>query len=567
VPAVDASRFHLGGTIAGRYRIERALGEGAMGAVVAARHLSLDETVAVKFPRRELCRDPLVVAHFTREAKALARIKSDHVAHVLDVGVSLAVGPYIVMEYLEGTDLGSVLQSEGPLSPSRAVEYVLQACEALVAAHAEGITHRDIKPENLFLARRGEFETLKVLDFGISQDAPQRRLLDGVAPADEGDAPMGTPEYMAPERIRSDRAADHRSDIWSLGIVLHELVTGRVPFDGDSIPEICARVLEAAPLPLERDENVLPAALRAIVTRCLQRDPAERYQSVQELAAALMPLETMTERFRGRLTGSFKLPKGSLTLADAMAFAAKSGEAPPQVRRAPEIKLGRRLSWWLRDGLLMIEDLPISRRLRVTLDSLALSGSVSAKSLALAVSGLVLLILAVAYLGSINLMRPPPSARPVRAKSAAPLMNAVSQPPAPIPAPFPARDPLMTSEETDTAAASEASAGAAQSLVAPAPSSRSVSVRKTSERAREGEIGKSTSSRGTKKRTTQARDTAGARARSVIGDDKPRRRVRLVDETSSAELVKLPAAGLAGTTGRATLTAPALSRHASPPKR
>jgi tRNA A-37 threonylcarbamoyl transferase component Bud32 len=304
----EAERFHVGATIAGRYLVERPIGEGAMGAVALARHVSLDERVAIKFLRPELRRDPVAIERLSREAKALARIKSDHVCRVLDVGVTLSVGPYMVMEYLEGTDLGELIDAEGPLPVERAVECLLQVCEALTVAHTAGITHRDLKPQNLFLARHGQFETLKVLDFGIAEDQAEVTSLEPSGPAsrERSRAPLyGTPSYMSPERVRNDTAADHRSDIWSVGVVLHELVTGRAVFDAPTLTETCARVLSDAPLDLEMDESVLPASLRVIIARCLERDPERRYQSVEELAAALAPLATMQERFRGRSTGAF----------------------------------------------------------------------------------------------------------------------------------------------------------------------------------------------------------------------------------------------------------------------
>src|SRR5688572_20428395 len=152
----EAERFHVGATIAGRYSVERPIAEGAMGAVALARHVSLDETVAIKFLKPELRRDPVAIARLSREARALARIKSDHVARVLDVGATLTVGPYMVMEYLEGTDLGELLEAEGPLPVARVVEISMQICEALTVAHTAGIVHRDIKPQNLFLARHGQ---------------------------------------------------------------------------------------------------------------------------------------------------------------------------------------------------------------------------------------------------------------------------------------------------------------------------------------------------------------------------------------------------------------------------
>jgi serine/threonine protein kinase len=314
----NARRFHVGSTIAGRYRVERPIGEGAMGAVALARHVTLDETVAIKFLPPELRRDPVANARLSREAKALARIKSDHVARVLDVGTTLSVGPYMVMEYLEGIDLGDVLETEGPLPVARAVECVLQVCEALAVAHTAGITHRDIKPQNLFLARHGQFETLKILDFGIAEDTRPAGTSSGEPSSNAGldasaldaaarsSAPVyGTPSYMAPERVRNDHDADHRSDIWSVGVVLHELVTGRALFDASSITETCALIVSNEPIPLERNDAALPRSLRSIIARCLERDPDRRYQSVEELAAALAPLATMHERFRGRSTGAF----------------------------------------------------------------------------------------------------------------------------------------------------------------------------------------------------------------------------------------------------------------------
>lgn len=305
----EAERYHLGATIAGRYRVERPIGEGAMGVVALARHVSLDETVAVKFLRPEQRRDPVAIARLWREAKALARIRSDHVARVLDMGVTLSVGPYMVMEYLEGTDLGALIATEGPLPVERAVEVVLQVCEGLTVAHTAGITHRDIKPQNLFLSRHGQFETLKILDFGIADDDTGARGQGTVsAPGQRGAAlprPYGTPSYMSPERIRNEAAADHRADIWSVGVVLHELITGRAVFDGATLTETCARVLSGAPVALDRRDGVLPPALRSIIARCLEREPHRRYQSVEELAAALAPLGTMQERFRGRSTGAF----------------------------------------------------------------------------------------------------------------------------------------------------------------------------------------------------------------------------------------------------------------------
>lgn len=315
--------FHIGRTLAGRYCIEQLLGEGSMGAVVRALHLGLDEPVAVKFIRREQRHDPLAVARFAREAKALARLKSEHVPRLFDVGRSLGIGPYIVMEYLEGRDLGEVLRCDGALDVPRAVAYVLEACKALAVAHEAGITHQDLKPENLFLARQGEVESIKLLDFGISKGSLEGRIFgEDLTRSNVPGGLMGTPLYMSPERVRNDADLDHRSDIWSLGIVLHELVTGRTPFSGESVTEICAQVLESPVLAT----GSLPPELEAVVVRCLSRDPNERFQTIADLAAALSPLAPPKQPFFGRL--SQEVPQISFA-PDAPAPARASGLRTP----------------------------------------------------------------------------------------------------------------------------------------------------------------------------------------------------------------------------------------------
>lgn len=415
-------RFHVGSTIAGRYRVERPIGEGAMGAVALARHVSLDETVAIKFLRPELRRDPVANARLAREAKALARIKSDHVARVLDVGATLSYGPYMVMEYLEGTDLGEVLESEGPLPVARAVECVLQLCEALTVAHTAGIVHRDIKPQNLFLARHGQFETLKILDFGIAEDLPPGGAPFASAPGESsggaaraavapGLSPVyGTPSYMAPERVRNDPGADHRSDIWSVGVVLHELVTGRATFDAPTITETCARIVSSAPIELERDEAVLPSALRSIIARCLARDPAQRYQSVEELTAALAPLGTMHERFRGRSTGAFS----RRLLEEELAQQAKSPEPIAAAAHAP-------LPSWEQVGAALRGRVGASRPLAWLRErSIPTYGAVAVASALVAAVGM--------SIGGIRWMSPPPvTSAPVRAEVSASAPRAVTK--------------------------------------------------------------------------------------------------------------------------------------------
>jgi len=287
--AADPRSVLIGMLVGEKYRVERVLGEGAMGIVLAARHVQLDELVAIKCIRATVPWSEDVISRFAREAKACARLNSEHIAKVIDVGVSPAVGPYMVMQYLEGEDLASVLRRRGALPVRRAAEYVMQVCEALAIAHVAGITHRDVKPENLFLTHHGDLEIIKVLDFGISKAQISGRLFGGEIRVKETQSLMGTPLYMSPEQIRSTREVDHRSDLWSLGVVLFELLTGNPAFAGDTVTQVCARVLEAAPPRLADHCSGAPEGLAEVVERCLMKDPAQRFQSAAELANALLP--------------------------------------------------------------------------------------------------------------------------------------------------------------------------------------------------------------------------------------------------------------------------------------
>jgi eukaryotic-like serine/threonine-protein kinase len=323
----------IGTVIADKYRVERVLGEGAMGIVLAARHLELDELVAIKCIRAQMPWSPDVIARFAREAKASARLKSEHIAKVIDVGVSPPVGPYMVMEYLEGEDLAAVLKRRGPLPVRRAAEYLMQICEALAHAHAASIIHRDVKPENLFLTRHGELELMKVLDFGISKAPQAGRVFGGEISVKETSVLMGTPLYMSPEQIRSTREVDHRSDIWSLGVVMFELLTGRPAFAAETVTQVCALVLEAATPPLAEHCENAPPALAAIIERCLMKDPAQRYQSAAELANALLPFAPPRARLhaeRATAVLRFADPNGGEPLPSTL----------PEGRRPRDTNLG-----------------------------------------------------------------------------------------------------------------------------------------------------------------------------------------------------------------------------------
>jgi eukaryotic-like serine/threonine-protein kinase len=294
----------VGSVISGRYEVVRVLGQGAMGVVVAARHIELDEIVAIKFIHPDMHSVPDIVSRFAREAKACARLGSEHIAKVTDVGVAPAIGPYIVMEYLEGQDLGSLLRERGALSIRRACEYVMQACEALALAHAAGIIHRDVKPDNLFLTRRGNMDIVKVLDFGISKAPLAGKVFGGELRSTETACLMGTPLYMSPEQIRATHEVDHRSDIWSLGVVLFELLTGRTAFSGETVTQVCALVLEGPAPRLVDHCRGAPAALAVVIERCLMKDPAQRFQHAADLAHALLPFAPSRARLHAERASS-----------------------------------------------------------------------------------------------------------------------------------------------------------------------------------------------------------------------------------------------------------------------
>ncbi len=283
------ARDHAGDVIDGRYVVEGPIGEGGLGIVVRARHVGLEQTVAIKYLKPRAFETPALVERFEREARLACRLTSEHVVRVQDVGRAPGIGPYMVMEYLVGRDLGTVVE-QGPLPVERAVDYVIQACEALAEAHALGIVHRDIKPDNLFLVERpSEPAIVKLIDFGIAR-LPRTKSEDGTWKREtQAHERFGTPLYVSPEQLRGPADVDHRTDLWSLGVVLFELVAGHPPFDGDGVPELFANILRGEPASLQAARPEAPPGLTEVVSRCLEKDPAARFRNVAELALALLP--------------------------------------------------------------------------------------------------------------------------------------------------------------------------------------------------------------------------------------------------------------------------------------
>ena len=309
-----------GDLLAGKYRVERVLGAGGMGIVVAARHIELEQLVAIKFVRDEAIGSEDAVQRFLREARAAVKLKSEHVARVLDVGKLESGAPYMVMEYLEGNDLGKILTDYGPSSVDAAADWILQACEAVAEAHAAGIVHRDLKPENLFLARTvGGGQKIKVLDFGVS------KAMGGASGEMSGltrtRAMLGSPLYMAPEQMRSSRDVDARADIWALGVVLFQLLTNRWPFEAETMPELCLKVVTEPPMALATIRPEVPVGIVGVIERCLEKDPAKRFANAAELASALEPFVQPASRVlaeRARL---------------AMGIGSRASSLPGQVAR------------------------------------------------------------------------------------------------------------------------------------------------------------------------------------------------------------------------------------------
>jgi eukaryotic-like serine/threonine-protein kinase len=280
----------IGELIDGKYLVEGVIGEGGMGVVYAAKHVQLEQRVALKFLLGAAMDHPETVERFAREARVAVKIASEHAVRILDVGSIDSGSPYIVMEFLEGEDLATIIHRDGPLEIPLAVQHILQASEAIAELHANGMVHRDIKPSNLFLALQpdGTF-WVKVIDFGISKIDAGTELEQQGSSLTQTRAIVGSPNWMSPEQLRTPREVDGRSDIWSLAVTLYQSIAGELPFQAENLADLHVAILMDDPKPLTERRADVPNGLDEVMRRALAKEREHRYSDIGELAAALLP--------------------------------------------------------------------------------------------------------------------------------------------------------------------------------------------------------------------------------------------------------------------------------------
>jgi serine/threonine-protein kinase len=413
-----------GQILAGKYRVEKVLGSGGMGVVVAAWHLELEQRVAVKFLHPLAMERADTAERFRREARSAAKIRSEHVARVIDVGIMEGGVPYMVMEYLEGHDISDEMQKHGMLPIADAIDFVLQAIEALAEAHAAGIVHRDLKPANLFIAHRADgTRIVKVLDFGISKS------LLGASVAElsltRTSTLIGSPLYMSPEQMRSAKDVDTRTDIWSLGVIMYEMITGQPPYSGDSIPALCAALLSDTPMSMQALRAEVPPELEAAVMRCLAKDRSERFSTVSELARALAPFGSLSSQLHvdraSRMLGATDVSISALP-ASAPIRASRPTPNPPNPATVD--------SWGRTDAPMGVQSEPQRSRAPLFV------------GLGLTIAALLAVVL---FLGIRDPSAPPSASASVAAPPPPPLSTVPTAAPAPAPVsgPAPVQEPQV----------------------------------------------------------------------------------------------------------------------------
>jgi len=432
-----------GQILAGKYRVDRVLGVGGMGVVVAAHHIELDDRVAIKFLLPETLGNAEAVARFAREARAAVKIKSEHVARVSDVGKLDNGAPYMVMEYLKGSDLSGWLSEHGPLPVDQTLDFTLQASEAIAEAHSLGIVHRDLKPANLFVIKRPDGGlAIKVLDFGISKTTSLTGS-GGEGSMTKTSTMLGSPLYMSPEQIRSAKDVDARCDVWALGVIMYELLTGNAPFGGEHMAELIFKIV-SQPAPVLRGVRAdVPEGLERVILRCLEKNRDDRFGSIAEMASALSPFAPQrsrisVERISGLTTGAYPPRAPATVVIQAPVVAAQSTDAPAR-------SAGTHASW----GSTAVE-----KRRSVW----RLIGAAAAISLA---GGLALRLLTATSAATGAARAAPPTASSLLPEPAAHTTQAAA---APEPAAMPAAAPVSTPSSPGTA-----SAGSPTAPIASAP--------------------------------------------------------------------------------------------------
>ena len=398
----------VGRTAGGKYRLVRLLGSGGMGEVYEAQHSIVGRRFAIKFLHPDLAGNTEIVARFQREAQAAGSLENENIAAVVDAGSADDGAPYLVMEYLEGEDLAQLLVRTGPLPVPRAAYIMIQACRGLVAAHARNIVHRDLKPENLFICKRNDGSDLaKVLDFGI---AKLHTGGDGTGLTHTG-ATMGTPFYMSLEQARGAKEVDHRTDIYALGVILYEILSGAKPHPGESYNEILYHVISNEPAPLDSLRVGLPAGLATVVHKAMAREAEDRYASVVDLMEALIP-------FAGRAVTPLRTSLGATV------------PSPSSIPKIPTPKEPLPASPEPKEAKKAVDRVSLGHRRFVLLGVVAVVGAVAL--------GVVLWL----ALGRRPETQAPPPV-PVAAPAPAPPVSA----PAPVPAPTPAPTVTLPSVE------------------------------------------------------------------------------------------------------------------------
>ena len=326
---MNESYITPGTVLLGKYKITKVLGMGAMGIVVLATHLDLNQRVAIKFMLPGKTPNPERHQRFLREAQIASRLTTVYVARVIDVGTMPDGGaPYMVMEYLQGSDLEAVIAQRGQLPILEAAGYLLQICEAVGEAHAAGIVHRDLKPANLFLTKTADGQAcVKVLDFGVS------KLMDAGLQLTQDATTLGSPLYMPPEQMRESKDVDARADIWSLGVILYELIAGKTPFDAEQLPQLCTRIFTGAPTPLGQFRSDAPPGLEAVLLRCFEKKRENRWRNVAELAAALVPFAPARAVVHAeRVAAILGLNEGPSRMTDLLPSEPVLETAPPRAQ-------------------------------------------------------------------------------------------------------------------------------------------------------------------------------------------------------------------------------------------